>query len=79
MQRDSVEAENIHAKWLVWQGKGRRVLELIEAPDSRLVVGGIRVQYVQRNLNSASSYLKKNAGTFGQLQCMASQGFADRG
>jgi hypothetical protein len=36
MERESVETEIIHAKWLVWHGKGNKALERIRALDSRL-------------------------------------------
>jgi hypothetical protein len=37
MERESVETEIIHAKWLVWHGKGRKALERIKALDSQLL------------------------------------------
>jgi len=41
MERESVETEIIHAKWLVWHGKGGRALERIKALDSRLLVAAL--------------------------------------
>jgi hypothetical protein len=64
MERESVESEIIHAKWLVWHGKGSKALERIKAPDSRLLArDGYEFNTLWWNLNNASSYLKKNART----------------
>jgi hypothetical protein len=64
MERESVETEIIHAKWLVWHGKGSKALERIKALDSRLLVReGYEFNTLWWNLNTVSSYLKKNAGT----------------
>ncbi|MGU7771740.1 hypothetical protein ACV229_16410 [Burkholderia sp. MR1-5-21] len=64
MERESVEAEIIHAKWLVWHGKGSKALERIKAPDSRLLAReGYEFKTLWWNLNTVSCYLKKNAGT----------------
>ncbi|MFP3645820.1 ISKra4 family transposase [Paraburkholderia sp. SIMBA_054] len=64
MERESVEAEIIHAKWLVWHGKGSKALERIKALDIRLLARqGYEFNTLWWNLNTVSSYLKKNAGT----------------
>ena len=59
-----METEIIHAKWLVWHGKGGKALERIKALDSRLLAReGYEFRTLWWNLNTVSSYLKKNAGT----------------
>ena len=64
MERESVETEIIHAKWLVWHGKGGKALERIKALDSRLLAReGYEFKTLWWNLNTVSSYLKKNGGT----------------
>ncbi|WP_209935137.1 hypothetical protein [Paraburkholderia sp. LEh10] len=64
MERESVETEIIRAKWLVWHGKSRKALERIKALDSqRLARQGYEFNTLWWNLNTASSYLEKNAGT----------------
>jgi hypothetical protein len=64
MERESVESEIIHAKWLVWHGKGSKALERIKALDSRLLSReGYEFKTLWWNLNTISSYLKNNART----------------
>jgi hypothetical protein len=64
MERESVETEIIHAKWLVWHGKGSKALERIKALDSRLLSReGYEFKTLWWNLNTISSYLKNNART----------------
>ena len=64
MERESVETEIIHTKWLVWNGKGSKALERIKTLDSRLLAReGYEFNTLWWNLNTVSSYLKKNAGT----------------
>jgi hypothetical protein len=64
MERESVETEIIHAKWLVWQGKGSKGLERIKTLDSRLLAReGYEFNTLWWNLNNVSSYLKKNVRT----------------
>ncbi|MEA3089103.1 MAG: hypothetical protein QOJ04_445, partial [Caballeronia sp.] len=59
MERESVETEIIHAKWLVWHGKGNKALERIRALDSRLLARkGYEFNALWWNLNTLSSYLK---------------------
>jgi hypothetical protein len=35
LERESIETEITHAKWLAWHGKGRKALERIKALDAR--------------------------------------------
>jgi hypothetical protein len=64
MERESVETEIIHAKWLVWHGKGNKALERIRALDSRLLAReGYEFNTLWWNLNTVSSYLKNNGRT----------------
>jgi hypothetical protein len=64
MERESVETEITHAKWLVWHGKGGKALERIKALDSRLLAReGYEFKTLWWNLNTISSYLKNNART----------------
>ena len=37
LERESVETEITHAKWLVWHGKGSKAVERIKALDARLL------------------------------------------
>ena len=63
-ERESVETEITHAKWLVWHGKGGKALERIKALDSRLLAReGYEFKTLWWNLNTISSYLKNNART----------------
>jgi hypothetical protein len=64
MERESVEAEIIHARWLVWHGKGSKALGRIKALDSRLLSReGYEFKTLWWNLNTISSYLTNNART----------------
>ena len=61
MDRESVETEITHAKWLVWHGKGSKAVERIKALDSRLLAReGYEFKTLWWNLNTVSSYLKNN-------------------
>ncbi|SOE54386.1 hypothetical protein SAMN05446635_0712 [Burkholderia sp. OK233] len=64
MERESVETEITHAKWLVWHGKGSKALKRIKALDSRLLAReGYEFKTLWWNLNTVSSYLRNNART----------------
>lgn len=64
MDQESVETEIIHAKWLVWHGKGSKAVERINALDSRLLAReGYEFKTLWWNLNTVSSYLRNNACT----------------
>jgi hypothetical protein len=64
MERESVETEITHAKWLVWHGKGSKAVERIKALDSRLLAReGYEFKTLWWNLNTVSSYLRNNAHT----------------
>ncbi|BCG04304.1 hypothetical protein PPGU19_088720 (plasmid) [Paraburkholderia sp. PGU19] len=55
MERESVEDEINHAKWLVWHGKGSKALERIKALDSRLLAReGYEFKTLWWNLNNVS-------------------------
>ena len=64
LERESVETEIGHAKWLVWHGKGSKAVERIKALDARLLT---RAEYefstLWWNLNTVSGYLRNNAHT----------------
>ena len=64
MERESVETEIIHAKWLVWHGKGSKAVKRIKALDGRLLTReGYEFGTLWWNLNSVSGYLRNNAHT----------------
>jgi hypothetical protein len=64
MERESVETEIIHAKWLVWHGKGSKAVERIKALDGRLLAReGYEFSTLWWNLNTVSCYLRNNAHT----------------
>jgi hypothetical protein len=74
LERESVENEIAHAKWLVWHGKGSRAVERIKALDARLLTReGYEFHTLWWKLNTVSGYLKNNAHA-GQLWRSASQG-----
>ncbi|HRO60409.1 MAG TPA: hypothetical protein PK177_14790 [Burkholderiaceae bacterium] len=64
LERESVETEIDHAKWLVWHGKGSKAVQRIKALDDRLLT---REAYefgtLWWNLNTVSGYLRNNART----------------
>ncbi|MGY2492085.1 hypothetical protein [Cupriavidus sp. CP313] len=47
LERESVETEITHAKWLAWHGKGSKAVERIKALDNRLLTREerVRIQY----------------------------------
>ena len=64
MERESVETEITHAKWLVWHGKGSKAVERIKALDSGLLAReGYELKTLWWNLNTVCSYLRNNART----------------
>ncbi|WP_433706436.1 ISKra4 family transposase [Paraburkholderia sacchari] len=64
MERQSVEAEITHAKWLVWHGKGGKAVQRIKALDGRLLMReGYEFSTLWWNLNTVSCYLRNNAHT----------------
>ena len=64
MEWESVEAEIIHAKWLVWHGKGSKALGRIKALDSRLLSReGCEFKTLWWNLNTIYGYLTNNTRT----------------
>ncbi|WP_167760340.1 ISKra4 family transposase [Paraburkholderia pallida] len=64
MERQSVETEIIHAKWLVWHGKGSKAVERIKALNGRLLTReGYEFSTLWWNLNTVSCYLRNNAHT----------------
>ena len=64
MERESVETEITHAKWLVWHGKGSKAVERIKALDSRLLAReGYELKTLWWNLNTVCSYIRNNART----------------
>jgi hypothetical protein len=64
IERESVEAEIIHAKWLVWHGKGSKALGRIKALDSRLLSReGCEFKTLWWNLNTIYGYLTNNTRT----------------
>ncbi|CAN7795406.1 hypothetical protein LJR267_009577 [Paraburkholderia hospita] len=64
MEQESVKAEIIHAKWLVWHAKGSKVLGRIKALDSRLLSReGYEFKTLCWNLNTISSYLTNDTRT----------------
>jgi hypothetical protein len=64
MERESVETEITHAKWLVWHGKGSKAVARIKALDGRLLMReGYEFGTLWWNLNTVSCYLRNNAHT----------------
>jgi len=64
LERESIETEITHAKWLVWHGKGRKALERIRALDTRLLMRtGYELSTLWWNLDKVSWYLRKNVNT----------------
>jgi hypothetical protein len=64
MERESMETEITHSKWLVWLGNGSKALEQIKALDGRLLAReGHEFNKLWWNLNTVSSYLKNNGRT----------------
>ena len=64
MERELIETEITHAKWLVWHGKDSKALERIKALDSRLLAReGYEFNTLWWKLNTVSSYLKNNGRT----------------
>ena len=64
MERESIETEITHAKWLVWHGKSRKALERIKALDAQLLTRtGYEFSTLWWNLDKVSWYLRKNANT----------------
>ena len=52
MERESMETDISHAKWLVWHGKGSKAVERIKALDSRLLAKeGYEFKTLSMNLN----------------------------
>ena len=79
MERESVETEITHAKWLLSHGKASKGLERIKAMDSRLLVRGrIRIQYVMVESKQCLQLPEEERVHFGQLRRPASQGPADQ-
>ena len=64
LERESVETEIEHAKWLVWHGKGSKAVERIKALDGRLLTReGYEFSTLWWSLNTVSGYLRNNAHT----------------
>ncbi|GAB7540462.1 hypothetical protein [Cupriavidus sp. 8B] len=64
LERESIETEITHAKWLVWHDKGRKALERIKALDARLLMRtGYEFSTLWWNLDKVSWYLRNNAHT----------------
>ena len=64
MERESVETEITHAKWLVWHGKGSKAVQRIKALDGRLLMReGYEFSTLWWNLSTVSCYLRNNAHT----------------
>jgi hypothetical protein len=62
LERQSVETEITHAKWLVWHGKGRQAVKRIKALNDRLLTReGYEFRTLWWNLNTVSWYLRNNA------------------
>ena len=79
MERESVETEIIHAKWLVWHGKGRKALERIKSTgQSAPRKAGIRIQYIVVESEHCLQLPGEERGHVGQLRRPISQGPADQ-
>jgi hypothetical protein len=64
LERESMETEITHAKWLVWHGKGSKAVERIKALDARLLTReGYEFSTLWWNLNTVCGYLRNNANT----------------
>jgi hypothetical protein len=64
MERESVETEIIHARWLVWHGKGNKAVERIKALDAQLLTReGYEFHTQWWKLNALFEYLRRNAHT----------------
>lgn len=64
LERESIETEITHAKWLAWHGKGRKALERIKALDAQLLTrAGYEFSTLWWNLDKVCGYLRSNAST----------------
>ncbi|EON18764.1 hypothetical protein C265_15022 [Cupriavidus sp. GA3-3] len=64
LERESIETEIMHAKWLAWHGKGRKALERIKALDAQLLTRtGYELSTLWWNLDRVCGYLRSNAST----------------
>lgn len=64
LERESVEGEIAHAKWLVWHGKGSQAVERLKALDDRLMQrAGHEFSTLWWNLRGVSGYLRNNENT----------------
>ena len=64
LERESVETEIEHAKWLVWHGKGSKAVERLKALNDRLLAReGYEFNTLWWNLHTVSCYLRNNEHT----------------
>jgi hypothetical protein len=64
LERESVETEIEHAKWLVWHGKGSQAVARLKALHDRLLTrDGYEFNTLWWNLRGVSGYLRNNAHT----------------
>ena len=78
MEWESVEAEIIHAKWLVWHGKGSKAGADQDTGQSAPVEGGIRIQDAVVESEHHLQLPDEQRAHVGQLRRPASQGPADQ-
>jgi hypothetical protein len=75
LERESVENEIIHAKWLVWHGKGNKAVEQIKALDAQLLTReGIRIPHTVVETERYLRVPEEKCAHVGQLRRSAPQG-----
>jgi hypothetical protein len=75
LERESVENEIIHAKWLVWHGKGNKAVEQIKALDAQLLTS--KATRIPHTVVETKRYLRvpeEKCAHVGQLRRSAPQG-----
>jgi hypothetical protein len=78
LERESVETEITHAKWLVWHGKGSKAVERIKALRSAADEAGVRIQHAMVEFEHHLRVPEEQRPHVGQLRRSASQGPADQ-
>ena len=64
LERDVIQTELDHAKWLTWHGKGRQSVARVKALDTSLLArNGYEGSALWWNLRRLSGYIKSNAGS----------------